>query len=79
MRNSLTQRGLGATVDQVDTDGGALQSAEVIVSYSDRTWTVTDEKNLVVHTRPRRRPGINPSRNNEVRIGRRSEPTFVGD
>ena len=37
------QRRLGATVDQVDTDGGARQSAEVMVSYSDRTWTVTDE------------------------------------
>ena len=43
VRNSLMQRRLGATVDQVDTDGGARQSAEVMVSYSDRTWTVTDE------------------------------------
>ena len=43
VRNSLKQRGLGATVDQVDAGGGARQSAEVMVSYSDRTWTVTDE------------------------------------
>ena len=43
VRNSLMQRGLGATVDQVDAGGGARQSAEVMVSYSDRTWTVTDE------------------------------------
>lgn len=43
VRNSLMQRRLGATVDQVDTDSGARQSAEVMVNYSDRTWTVTDE------------------------------------
>lgn len=43
VRNSSMQRRLGATVDQVDTDGGARHSAEVMVSYSDRTWTVTDE------------------------------------
>jgi hypothetical protein len=36
------QRRLGATVDQVDA-GGARQSAEVMVSHSDGTWTVTDE------------------------------------
>lgn len=42
-RNSLMQRRLGATVDQVDTDGEARQSAEVMVSHSDRTWTVIDE------------------------------------
>ena len=43
VRNSLMQRRLGANVDQVDTDGGARHSAEVMVSYSDRTWTVIDE------------------------------------
>ncbi|WCI08721.1 hypothetical protein PJ267_00825 [Arthrobacter sp. OVS8] len=43
VRNSSMQRRLGATVDRVDTDGGARQSAEVMVSYSDRIWTVTDE------------------------------------
>lgn len=42
VRNSIMQRGLGATVDQVDADGAALQSAEVTVSYGDRTWTVAD-------------------------------------
>ena len=43
VRNSLMQRRLGAIVDQVDTDGGDRQSAEVMVSHSDRTWTVTDK------------------------------------
>lgn len=43
VRNSSMQRRLGATVDRVDTDGGARQSAEVMVSYSDRIWTVTDK------------------------------------
>ena len=43
VRNSPMQRGVGATVDQMDTDGGARHSAEVMVSYSDRIWTVTDE------------------------------------
>jgi hypothetical protein len=42
VRNSFMQRRLGATVDQVDA-GGARQSAEVMVSHSDRTWTITDE------------------------------------
>jgi hypothetical protein len=28
---------------RLDTDGGGRQSAEVMVSYSDRAWTVTDE------------------------------------
>ncbi|CAH0135344.1 hypothetical protein SRABI26_00330 [Arthrobacter sp. Bi26] len=42
VRNSLMQRRLGATVDQVDA-GGARQSAVIMVSYSDGTWTVTDE------------------------------------
>lgn len=43
VRNSLMQRRLGATVVQMDTDGGARQSAEVMVSHADRIWTVTDE------------------------------------
>jgi hypothetical protein len=43
VRNSLMQRRLGATVDQVDLEGGDRRSAEVMVSHSDRTWTVTDE------------------------------------
>jgi hypothetical protein len=42
VRNSPMQRRLGATVDQVDARA-ARQSAEVMVSHSDRTWTVTDE------------------------------------
>lgn len=42
VRNSLMQRRLAATVDQVDA-GCARQSAEVMVSHSDGTWTVTDE------------------------------------
>ena len=42
-RNTLMQRRLGATVEQVDTDGGDRRSAEVMVSHSDMTWTVTDE------------------------------------
>lgn len=43
VRNSSMQRRLGATVEQVDNDGGARYSAEVMVSHSDRIWTVTDE------------------------------------
>ena len=43
VRNSLMQRRLGATVDQVNLEDGATRSAEVMVSYNDRIWTVTDE------------------------------------
>ena len=43
VRNSLVQRRLGAIVDQVDLEDGARRSAEVMVSYNDRIWTVTDE------------------------------------
>ncbi|SDL30597.1 hypothetical protein SAMN04487913_10829 [Arthrobacter sp. ok362] len=46
VRNSLMQRRLGATVDVVDMEGGDRRSAEVIVSYSYRTWSVTDENKL---------------------------------
>ena len=42
VRNSPMQGRLGATVDQADA-GGARQSAEVMVSHSDRTWTITDD------------------------------------
>ncbi len=37
------QRRLGATVEQVNLEDGATRSAEVMVSYNDRIWTVTDE------------------------------------
>lgn len=37
------QRRLGATVEQVNLEDGATRSAEVMVSYNDRVWTVTDE------------------------------------
>jgi hypothetical protein len=43
VRNSSMQRRLGATVDQVNLEDGATRSSEVMVSYSDRIWTVTDE------------------------------------
>jgi hypothetical protein len=43
VRNSSMQRRLGATVEQVNLEDGTTRSAEVMVSYNDRIWTVTDE------------------------------------
>lgn len=44
VRNTLVPRRVGAFVDQVSMESGALQSAEVMVSYIDRIWTVTDDR-----------------------------------
>jgi hypothetical protein len=41
VRNALMQRRVGAFVDQVNLENGERQSAEVMVSYADRIWTVT--------------------------------------
>jgi hypothetical protein len=44
VRNALMQRRVGAFVDQVNLENGERQSAEVMVSYADRIWTVTDDR-----------------------------------
>lgn len=38
------QRRVSAFVDQVNLENGQRQSAEVMVSYIDRIWTVTDDR-----------------------------------
>lgn len=38
------QRRVGAFVDQVSNENGDRRSAEVMVSYADRSWTVSDDR-----------------------------------